>query len=246
MIETKKSVEAKDYKDRFEFKLTVGDNIICQRYFKIFNFNQKSLASEELCDTLRYLANMIDSDLKDKTAVYMEMMCPQIFNDEDEMYRFFANPANVRRMRGGNGIVVKSVEDHDFAWKHELDSEGNVIGGSVMPLTFKFDDGEFSAPLTPEDYVEYKLSFIDNGVEMNTPKEICSTVWTGIYPRYVRNSIDLTNKRGRFDKVDAYTLGFEAFMSYKIFGGRPDFVYKIIKEIQGTCSNENSWYTVKA
>lgn len=241
MVETRKSVEAKDYKERFEFKLTVGDNIICQRYFKIFNFNPKSVASEEICDTMRYLANMIDDDLKDKTAVYMEMMCPQIFNDEDEMYRFFANPVNASRMRGGNGIVVKNVEDHDFAWKHEVDSDGNVVGGSVMPLTFKFDDGEFSSPLTSEDYVEYKLSFLDNG------EEVCSTVWTGVYPRYVRNSIDLTNKRGRFEKVDAYTLGFDAFMSYKIFGGRPDYVYKIIKEIQSTCSNDNSWYTtVKA
>jgi hypothetical protein len=86
--------------------------------------------------------------------------------------------------------------------------------------------------------VEYKLSFLDNG------KEVCATTWTGIYPRYVRNSIDLTNKRGRYEKVDVYTLSFDAYLSYKIFGGRPDYVYKIIKEIQSTCSNENSWYTM--
>ena len=244
MIERRKSVEAEDFKERFEFKLTVGDNIICQRYFKIFNYNPLAPVSVELADTIKYLANVIDEDLKDKTYIYMEMMCPQIFNTEDEMYAFFANPRNREHMRGGHGIVVKSNLEHDYAWKHELDADGNTIGGSVIPLTFKFDDGEFTKTLAPEDYAEYKLSFIDNGVDMNSPKEICSTVWTGIYPRYVRNSIDLTNKRGRFNKVDVYSLSFETYLSYKIFGGRPDLVYKVIKDIQSTCSNpDNSWYT---
>ena len=41
MSEIKKSAaESKDYKERFEFELTVGNNIICQRYFRINNFNQ--------------------------------------------------------------------------------------------------------------------------------------------------------------------------------------------------------------
>jgi hypothetical protein len=245
MTDFKKSNESKDYKERFEFKLTVGDIIICQRYFKVFNFNPTSLNSMELADTLRELARLIDLDLKDKTHVFMEMMCPQIFNTEDEMYEFFANPYNHRFMRGGHGIVVKSNTEHDYAWKHELDKDGNVLGGSVMPLTFKFDDGEFTKELTPEDYVEYKLSFIDNGPNMDNPKEICSTTWVGIYPRYVRNSIDLSNKRGRVDKTEIYTLGFESYMAYKIFGGRPDYIYKIIKELQTVCSNpDNSWYTV--
>ena len=85
MSETKKSAEVRDYKERFEFKLTVGDNIICQRYFKIFNFNENCVKSYDIADMMRYLANIIDTDLKNKTAVYMEMMCPQIFNTEEEM-----------------------------------------------------------------------------------------------------------------------------------------------------------------
>ena len=244
MSDFKKSVEAKDFKERFEFKLTVGDIIICQRYFKIFNFNPLSLSSMELADGLRDLAKLIDNDLKDKTQVFMEMMCPQIFNNEDEMYKFFADPYNHRFIRGGHGIVVKDNLENDYVWKQEVDNEGNVVGGKVMPLTFKFDDGEFTKTLSPEDYVEYKLSFIDNGPNLDTPKEVCSTTWVGVYPRYVRNSIDLSNRRGRFDKSEIYTLGFEAYMSYKIFGGRPDYIYKIIKELQTICSNtDNSWYT---
>ena len=56
-----------DYKEPYEFRLLLGDNIICQRYFKIPNFNPASLNSTELTETLRKCARMIDSDLKSKT-----------------------------------------------------------------------------------------------------------------------------------------------------------------------------------
>ena len=39
-----------DYKEPYEFRLLIGDSIICQRYFKINNFNQASLTSMELTD----------------------------------------------------------------------------------------------------------------------------------------------------------------------------------------------------
>ena len=236
--------EVRDFKERFEFKLTVGENIICQRYFKINNFNPLSLSSYELTNVMRYLADMVDSDLKDKSQVYLDIMAPMIFHTEEEMNAYYANPRNHKGIRGGHGIVVKENLEHDYAWKAFFDKDGTVTGGTPMPLTFKFDDGEFGRELTDEDFVEYKLSFIDNGKDMNTPKEVCSVVWTGVYPKYVRNSIDLSNKRGRFENVDVMTLGFEQYLVYKIFNGRQDLVYKIIKEIQVTCSNlDNSWYT---
>ena len=237
--------EVRDFKERFEFKLTVGENIICQRYFKINNFNQLSLSSIELADIMRHLAVMVDNDLKDKSQVYLDIMAPQIFHTEQEMNEYYANPLNQKNIRGGHGIVVKENLEHDYAWKAVFNKNGDVVGGSVMPLTFKFDDGEFGRELTDDDFVEYKLSFIDNGKDMNSPREVCSTVWTGVYPKYVRNSIDLSNKRGRFENVDVMTLGFDQYLVYKIFNGRQDLVYKIIKEIQVTCSNpDNSWYTV--
>lgn len=231
--------EVRDFKERFEFKLTVGENIICQRYFKINNFNPLSLSSYELTDIMRYLANMVDRDLKDKTQVYMEIMTPHVFNTEDEMNKYFARPDAYKEMRSGHGIIVKSNLEHDYAWREVRNEDGVAVGGYPNPLTYKFDDGEFTKVLTDEDYVEYKLAFYDNG------REVCSTVWTGVYPKYVRNSIDLSNKRGKFENVDVSSLGFDMYLVYRIFSGRPDLVYKIIKEIQVTCSNsDNSWYTV--
>ena len=246
MADFKKN-EVRDFKERFEFKLTVGENIICQRYFKINNFNPLSLSSFELADVMRHLAAMVDDDLKDKSQVYLDIMAPMIFHTEQEMNEYFANPKTHAYVRGGHGIVVKENPEHDYAWKSYFDKDGNATGGCPMPLTFKFDDGEFGRELTDEDFVEYKLSFIDNGkdfLDNPKPKEVCATVWTGVYPKYVRNSIDLSNKRGRFDNVDVMTLGFDQYLVYKIFNGRQDLVYRIIKEIQVTCSNtDNSWYT---
>lgn len=239
MADYRKQPEARDFKERFEFKLTVGENIICQRYFKINNFNPLSFGSYELTDVMRDLAKMIDRDLKDKTQVYMEIMAPSVFNTVDEMEQFFANPCNHKDMRSGHGIVVKSNLEHDYAWKEVRDENGEVVGGFPSPLSFKFDDGEMTKTLSDEDYVEYKLSFLDNG------REVCSTVWTGVYPKYIRNSIDLSNKRGKFEKMDVSSLGFDMYLVYRVFSGRYDLVYKIIKDIQVTCSNlDNSWYTL--
>ena len=63
MIENVKTAEPRSYKERFEFELTVGNNIICQRYFRIANFNPKSLQSYELTDAIRKSVSIINTDL---------------------------------------------------------------------------------------------------------------------------------------------------------------------------------------
>lgn len=223
MAEIKKSNEAKDYKERFEFRLTVGDNIICQRYFKINNFNPTSLRSFELVDTIRSCAKKIHSDLVDKTQVYLSILAPRMFKSVEEMNEYFSKPENHYGFNVGEGIVVVG-SDVDYFWD----------GGGPRPSQFKFDDGEFYRPLTKEDEVEYKFAFyVDE-------KEACSTVWTGVYPKYIRNSIDLSNKRGRFDDVDKnYTMSFEQYLMYKLVEGRKDLVWGLIKDICYVCSLSN-------
>lgn len=222
--------EARDYKERFEFKFTVGDNIICQRYFRINNFNERSLVSAELADTIRECAEIIDKDLKDKTAVYLEFSAPKCFENEEEMDKYFANPANKQAMRLGEGIVVgRGNNAKNYAW-----------GKNDFPVLLKeaFDKGEFNNPLTEEDWQDYKFAFFDNG------KEVCSTIWTSCYPRPVRNSIDLSNKKGRCDdKEELSRLSYDRYIQHKMVEGKPDNVWNIIKTICDTCSNEDSWYT---
>ena len=96
MAEVKRQFEqALAFKERFEFRLTVGDDIICQRYFRIGNFNPLSLKSNELAETIRGCAEMIDNDLKSKSLVYLEIFAPRIFNT---MEVFFLGERNYCRL----------------------------------------------------------------------------------------------------------------------------------------------------
>jgi hypothetical protein len=69
----------------------------------------------------------------------------------------------------------------------------------------------------------------------------------GVYPRFVRNSIDLSNRRGKLDPEDLYRVGFEQYILYKLVEGRSDLVWKLVKEICYTCSeSDDSWYTISS
>ena len=231
MAEVKRQFEqALAYKERFEFRLTVGEDIICQRYFRIGNFNPLSLRSNELVETIRGCAQTIDNELKSKSLIYLEIFSPRVFGSMEEFARYIETEEHRNGLIPGEGIVIRDVKDHDFAWNGK---------NALIPLEFKFDDGEFSEPLTDDDFVTYKFAFLDNG------REVCSTSWVGVYPRFVRNSIDLSNKRGRLDPTDVYRVGFEQYILYKLVEGRTDLVWKLVKEICYTCSeNDDAWYTI--
>jgi len=230
MAEFRKQPETvRDYRERFEFKLTVGDNIICQRYFKINNFNPRSLKSFELADAIRGCAETINKDLKSKTQTYLEIFAPKVFNTVEEMNEYFKDGKHSSDMRLGNGIVVKN-SSVDYVWGKN---------NAPIPCQFKFDDGELYAPITNENVVTYKFAFCVDG------RETCTTCWEGLYPKYIRNSIDLSNKRGKQDPDDISRLSFEQYLDYKVVEGRSDLVWGLIKDICYVCSvQDNDWYTV--
>jgi len=228
MVESRKQFVAKDYKERFEFKLTVGDNIICQRYFKINNFNELSIHSFELTDTIRNVVKMIDDELKSKTVDYLEIFAPLYFNSVEEMGKYFENGKNSYRMRIGEGIVVKGTQN-DYFWD----------GNAPKELSFKFDDGELNSKLTDEDRVTYKFAFLVD------EKEVCTSIWEGVYPKFIRNAIDLSNKKGKVDNESISKLSFEEYLNYKICANRNDLVYTIIKDICSVCCLQgNNCYTI--
>lgn len=226
MLETKnQSSEPRDYKERFEFVLTTGGNIICQRYFRINNFNPKSVGSYELTSAIRHCVNVIDRDLKDKTAIYLERFAPNTFNSVEEMKEFVANPANANRLFIGEGLVIRGNKTTDYAYN------GN---GGVKELGFKFDDGEITENDAEDNKSTYRFAFKIDG------KEACAMEWDGYYPKFVRDKIDLANKRGKFDEDDIYHLSFEQYLLYKMVEGRSDLVYGLIKSICYACSYQNS------
>ena len=229
MSENQKVNAPRNYKERFEFVLTVGDNIICQRYFRINNFNPQSLRSYEITEALRRCVRTIDNDLVNKTNAYLEMYAPKVFNSEDEMYNYFKNPYNVMRSTLGEGIVVRGNKETDYVL---------VENGEVKALGYKFDDGELTEADPELNKATYKFTFKVDG------RESASMIWDGYYPKFVRDKIDLSNKRGKFETEDPSRLSFEQYLLYKMVQGRSDLVYGIIKHICEACSYaENDDYT---
>lgn len=208
----------RDYKERFEFRLTVGDNIICQRYFKISNFNNACLKSYELAQTIRYCGDLIDKMLKEKTLIYLDIVAPRVFNTLEEMNNYFSIDFHRDEMEIGHGIVVKS-EPVDYVWG---DNE-------PVPCKYKFPE-DLASPLTDEDRVNYKFAFLVDGVEA------CACVWEGIYPKYIRHSIDLSNKGGRYRSEDASRVSFEQYLDAKLVEGRSDMVWHLINHICDVCN----------
>lgn len=236
MTEFKKSNESvRDYKERFEFVLTTGGNIICQRYFRINNFNPTSLRSYELTSAIRKCASIIDKDLKDKTMTYLEIYAPRTFSSEKEMNDYISDETNFSKMTVGEGLVVRGNTETDYVL---------CPNKTAKPLGYKFDDGELTSNSINDNKTTYKFAFKVDG------REACSIVWDGYYPKFVRDKIDLSNKRGRFDGEDAYYLTFEQYLLNAMVKGKSDLVYGLIKNICYACSlpepenGEETNYTV--
>lgn len=218
-----------DYKEPYEFRLLIGDSIICQRYFRMNNFNPVSLNSVELTDTIRMCANMINEDLKSKSRVYTWHMTPLIFNDEDEMRSWFENPVNLKNLRQYENIVLRDEKSREFTWN----------GEELIECEKKIDDGTFTSTLTDKDRLTYEFAFYVND------KKIASTIFDGVYPYFIRRNIDLSNTRGKFEGEDISRLGFESYILNCLVQDRPDLIKKIVREICTTCSvPEDDYYTL--
>lgn len=229
MAEIKKSAEPRDYKERFEFELTVGGNIICQRYFRINNFNPTSLRSYELTEALRKCVDTINRDLKDKTQAYLEIYAPKAFDTVEEMENFISNAENVGRMSVGEGVVVRGNTKTDYIYTNK---------GVAKEIGYKFDDGELTERNVEENKETYKFAFKVDG------KEVSAIVWDGYYPKFVRDKIDLSNKRGKFSGEGLDRLSFEQYLLYKMAQGKSDLVYGLIKNICYVCSfSDNKSYS---
>lgn len=225
MSENQKTFAPRNYKERFEFELTVGDNIICQRYFKINNFNPQSLMSYELTEALRRCVRTIDKDLKDKTHAYLEMYAPMVFSSEEEMNDYLSKPHNLARLSLGEGIVIRGNKTTDYVL---------ADNGQVKALGYKFDDGELSEISPEASKTTYKLAFKVDGREAGV------MIWDGYYPKFVRDKIDLSNKRGKFDGDDVSRLSFEQYLLYKMVQGKSDLIYGLIMHICTACSYPNN------
>jgi hypothetical protein len=68
--------------NRFEFLLTLENNIVIQRFFNVPNYGSKSLVGLELYECVRDICNEIAMDLKWKTLDYLNDNADYFFDME--------------------------------------------------------------------------------------------------------------------------------------------------------------------
>lgn len=216
-------------RERFEFVLTINDFIICQRYFRINNFQEKSLASVNLVEAVRDCYEMIDNDLKEKTNIYNWLTAPQVFKDKAELDWWIEN-----RPFGLDVpyfIVLRNVEEGEpdvFTW----DGEG------VIPYKKSFNKTAYAGERNEAPSL-LKFAFLDSG------REIRSISWDGNnYPGFVRSNIDLSNSKNKYAQQDNFSP-YEAFIINKFNESQSDLIPRIIRRISYACSADNITYYTK-
>lgn len=211
-------------KERWEICLTINGYIVCQRYFRLYRFKPQSLNSVELADAFESCVNIIDRELVSKSLKYLSGTAPQVFTDESEMNKWLA--ANPTKLDPVTYIVLRNSEQV-YVWN----------GEKPKPYDKYFNRADYvgGEETTP---CELKFTLYDNGINLDEHVEIMSKVWDGnVYPRFIRNNIDLTNSKNRYKNPENFSA-YEASLVDYLNEGRKEIVSRLIKEIEGVCTYE--------
>lgn len=208
-----KVIDNTQWKERHQFVLSANGNIICQRYFKVNGFNPKSLNSEELYYTIRDIVHMIKDDLKSKSRIYTAIT----MGKSTKLTGFY------------NG---EKLSNHDAALVFQDDVRGEVTLSNGIVLNKTYIDYDVEEEVDDSAFT-LKFSYLFDD------KAVYEEVWDGtVYPKYVRNCIDLSNSNASYKNVDPMRMTFSQQMTKSLNSGRPDLIYNIIKLFCDTLSND--------
>jgi len=74
-VEQSKENEMKEQESnstKFEFLLKLNDNIVCQRYFNVRNYNEDSIRSIDLSDEVKGIAESIQDSLRARSIDFLQ------------------------------------------------------------------------------------------------------------------------------------------------------------------------------
>lgn len=212
-IKEAKVVDNTQWKERHQFVLSANGNIICQRYFKVNGFNPNSLHSAELLDTVRDAVGLIKKDLVSKSRVYMGIISPR----RTKLTGFYQ----------GEEL---GLSDAILAYSDAYDGDIQLSNGVVLHKSYL--DNENVAEEEEEEPFVFRLSYLFDD------KVICEEVWDGtIYPKYIRNSVDLSNSNASYKYTDPMRMTFSQQMTKRLNDDRNDLIYTIIRMFCDTLSN---------
>lgn len=221
------------YKSKFQFLIWVNNNVICQRYFKINGFNEESVYTEEFSNCMNGIVRSIQDDLESKSRIFM----------------WYTNMAEPMKISG-------------FATEEEIDKYGSDF---LSVLTDSSVRGKVEAPdgkIFNKEYIDYSQDGVNDYGELEKPKDgefvikfsfliddvpVFEKIWDGnVYPKFVRNGVDLTNTYSLNDSKDISTLSFGAAIVRYMQKGKLNLISDFIRRICETLSksyNEKYDYT---
>jgi len=91
---------------------------------------------------------------------------------------------------------------------------------------------EFTNTINASQITTFKFTFFDG------LKPVITKIWSGDnYPFTVRNSVDLTNKKYKYDSVNIQALDFTRSIAQRSAVDRPDLTAIIMKHLCSVCSS---------
>lgn len=220
---TFKKVDNSSFKERFQFTFSINENVICQRYFRINGFNYSSIETLELKEVMDECVAMIQKDLVEKSRVYMWYTN----NDPIKMTGF---------------VKTDTLTSDDVAvLTNGVEGCTTLSDGQTINKTY-FD--YYNATPSSQDYIDERPDegeFVFKFAFLIDDKKVYEKVWDGnIYPKYVRNSVDLSNSDALYRGKEPSSLSFALAIVYHMTNGRQDLLYHMIKKICDTLSNSYS------
>lgn len=165
-----------------------------------------------------------------------------------------------------NGFIIDSVNSVELkdaldecvmALKDDLLSKSRVYlwYNTITPVQMtgftgegektylEYPENAFTQPVEDEDSKPYDVMF--NFKFMIDGRTVYEYIWDGtMYPKYVRNSVDITNSGSMYRDRDQMMLNFTQTLNKAMTYGRSDLTYYIIKRIcEVTSGDENRKYT---
>lgn len=209
-----KVVDNTHWKERNQFILSANGNIICQRYFKVNGFNPNALHSVELYETIRDIVMMIKNDLVSKSRVYTGITT----NKRSKLTGFYK----------GEGL---GFDDAVLAYNDKYEGEVTLSNGKVLEKAY------INYDVTEEE--DDDSPFVFKFAYLFDDKVVYEEIWDGkCYPKYVRNSVDLSNSNSSYKYTDPMRMTFSQQMTKHLTEGRVDLIYHIIKMFCNTLSND--------
>ena len=210
-----KVVDNEAYKERFQFLLWVNDNIICQRYFKINGYNNDSLRSLEFKETMDNVVRMIQDDLLSKSRIFMWYT-----REEPIQMTGFVNDIE---SRGETDVIL--LTSPTYNGDVEL-TDGTIVNKTYFNYPEGTEDSYSDNEKLPEWDVTFKFQMLVD------EKPVYERIWDGtVYPKYVRNGVDLTNSDVLYKDKEPSSLHFSYAIIRHMTLGKIDLVYHIIKQI---------------